>query len=139
MVINLVQTTQTLIKEFLDTKNVFAVIGASNNTEKYGHKIYFDLKHAGYTVYPVNPHSPDISGDQCYPNLQKLPVLPDVVDLVVPPKVTEATVKECQTLGIKKIWMQPGSESDEAISFCHENNMKVLHDVCVMMERRKKR
>jgi predicted CoA-binding protein len=60
-----------------------------------------------------------------------------VVDIVVPPKITESIVKECKNLGVDKVWMQPGSESEFAISFCRENSIKVLYGVCVMLERRK--
>jgi len=35
------------------------------------------------------------------------------------------------------VWMQPGSESETAINFCKENNMNVIHGVCVMIERKK--
>ena len=128
---------QDIINEFLDKRNVFAVIGVSNNKEKYGNKVYFDLKHAGYTVFPVNPNSSSILGERCYPSLKSLPVLPDVVDIVVPPKITDETVKECKELGIGKVWMQPGSESEDAIRFCRETGIKVLYSVCVMLERRK--
>jgi predicted CoA-binding protein len=125
---------QELINEFLNKKNIFAVIGVSKEPEKYGNKIFFDLKNAGYSVYPVNPNASKISGNKCYPSLRDLPILPDVVDIVVPPKVTEKTVKVCKDLEIDKIWMQPGSESDSAISFCRKNNIKVLFGVCVMLE-----
>ena len=128
---------QEIINEFLDKRNVFAVVGVSKDSKKYGNKVYFDLKRAGYTVYPVNPNTNKVSGDKCYPRLRNLPTLPDVVDIVVPPKTTEETVKECKKLGIGKVWMQPGSESKQAIRFCRENNIKVLHGVCVMLERRK--
>jgi len=127
---------QKLIVEFLDRKNVFAVVGASRNPEKYGHQVYKDLRNAGYRVYPVNPNTNEILGDRCYPSLQALPVKPDVVDLVVPPKITEQVVKTCKKLGIKKVWMQPGSEAETAISFCRENGIDIVHGVCVMVERR---
>jgi len=130
---------QDLINEFLDKKNVFAVVGVSKKSEKYGNKVYFDLKCAGYTIYPVNPNAIKISGNRCYPNLRDLPLLPDVVDIVVPPKITEEIVKECKDLGINKVWMQPGSESEDAIGFCRENGIKVLYGICVMLERRKDR
>jgi len=128
---------QKLIVEFLDKKNVFAVVGASRNPKKYGHQVYKDLRNAGYRVYPVNPNANEVLGDKCYPSLEALPVKPDVADLVVPPKVTEQVVKTCKRLGIKKVWMQPGSESETAINFCKENNMNVIHGVCVMIERKK--
>lgn len=66
-----------------------------------------------------------------------MPEKPDVVNLVVPPKVTNKIVKTCKELGIKKVWMQPGSESEEAIKFCHENGIEAVYGVCIMIERRK--
>ncbi|MCD6445834.1 CoA-binding protein [Candidatus Bathyarchaeota archaeon] len=126
---------EKLILEFLNKKNVFAVIGASRDPKKYGHQVYKDLRKAGYKVYPVNPNANEILGDKCYPSLESLPEKPDVVDIVVPPKITEQIVKTCKKLGIRKIWMQPGSESEAAIRFCEENGMDVVHGVCVMVER----
>jgi predicted CoA-binding protein len=125
-----------LIQEFLRKENVFAVIGVSQNPEKYGHQVYKDLKEAGYAVYPVNPHIDEVLGDHCYHSLSDLPEKPDVVDTVVPPAVTEKIVAKCKALGIDKVWMQPGSESEQAIEFCEKNGIKVVHDVCVMVKRR---
>lgn len=127
---------ENLIKEFLNKNNVIAIVGASRNPEKYGYKVYKDLKEAGYKVYPVNPNASEILGDKCYPNLESLPVKPDVVNIVVPPNITEKIVKECKKLSIKKVWMQPGSESEEAINFCNENGIDVVYGVCIMIERR---
>jgi hypothetical protein len=125
-----------LINKFLEKTNIFAVVGASRDPEKYGHQVYKDLKGAGYKVYPVNPNAKEILGDKCYPDLKDLPTKPDVVNIVVPPKVTEKTVKTCKILGITKVWMQPGSESENAIEFCHENDIDVMYGICVMVERR---
>jgi len=127
--------SEELIKGFLEKKNVFAVVGASRDPNKYGYQVYKDLKNAGYEVYPVNPNAEEISGDKCYPSLESLPVKPDVVDVVIPPKVTEHTVEICKKLGITKVWMQPGSESERAIEFCEKNNIDVVYGVCVMIER----
>ena len=127
---------ERLIKEFLDKKNIFAVVGASRDPKKYGYQVYKDLKTAGYKVYAVNPNADKILGDRCYPNLKDLPMKPDIVDVVVLPKVTEKIVETCRELGVKKVWMQPGSESETAINFCEKNRMDVVHGVCVMIERR---
>ena len=128
---------EELIKKFLDKSNTFAVVGASRDSKKYGYQVYVDLKKAGYEVYPVNPNTNKILGDRCYPSLRDLPTKPDVVDVVVPPKVTEEIVKTCKKLGITKVWMQPGSESETAIEFCNENGIDVVYGVCVMIERRR--
>jgi len=127
-----------LIKEILDKGGVIAVVGASRSPDKYGYRVYKDLKEAGYKAYPVNPSAEEILGDKCYPTLDSLPAKPDAVDLVVPPKVTEEIVRTCKKLGITKVWMQPGSESDEAIQFCEGNGIEVVHGRCIMIERKKR-
>lgn len=106
-----------LIKTFLNKKNMFVVVGASRDPQKYGYQVYEDLKNGGYRVYPVNPNAEEILGDKCYPSLENLPAKPDVVDVVVPPKITKQVIKNCKKLGITKVWMQPGSESETAIQF----------------------
>lgn len=126
---------QERIKAFLDKENTFAVVGASRDPQKFGYQVFQDLKNAGYNVYPVNPNVSEILGFKCYPNLQDLPGNPNVVDVVVPPKATEQIVETCKKLGIIKVWMQPGSESDTAIKFCEENGIDVVYGVCVMIER----
>jgi len=123
---------EELIKEFMAQKS-FAVIGATDNPEKYGNKIFKNLTRRGYEVYPVNPNLKEIEGIKCYPSLADIPVKVDVVDFVVPPPVTEATLKECKKLGLDHIWLQPGSESDAAIAFCQDNNLKVVYGTCVMI------
>ena len=123
---------QELIKEFMSQKR-FAVVGATNNTEKYGNQIFKNLKKRGYEVYPVNPNMKEIEGTKCYATISEVPAKIDVVDFVVPPSATETVLKECLELGLNRIWLQPGSESEAAITFCHENNLKVVHGVCVML------
>jgi len=125
-----------LITDFLRKQNIFAVIGVSRNPAKYGHQVYKDLKEAGYVVYAVNTNIDEVLGDRCYHSLSELPKMSDVVDTVVPPAVTEEIVEECKELGIARVWMQPGSESEKALNFCVENNIKVVHDMCVMIKRR---
>jgi predicted CoA-binding protein len=128
-----------LIKGFLRKQNIFAVVGVSQNPAKYRHPVYKDLKEGGYIVYAVNPNIDEVSGDQCYHSLSELPEKTEVVDIVVPPKVTEKIVEECRELGIERVWMQPGSESEHAINFCTRNSIKVVRDICVMVKRRKKK
>ena len=123
---------QELIQEFMKQKK-FAVVGATDNPQKYGNQIVKNLKSRGYEVYPVNPRLKELEGFRCYSTLADVPVKVDVVDFVVPPKSTEAILKQCKEMGLSRIWLQPGSESEQAIAFCHENNLKVVHSVCVML------
>jgi len=123
---------EELVKEFMGQKR-FAVVGATNNPEKYGNRIVKNLTTRGYEVYPVNPKLKEIEGIRCYPSLGEIPVRVDVVDFVVPPKATEQILKECRELGLDRIWLQPGSESESAIAYCEENKLRVVHSMCVML------
>lgn len=121
-----------LISEFMAQRR-FAVIGATDNPKKYGNRIVKNLRDRGYEVYPVNPRLPMVEGLKCYPSIVDIAVKVDVVDFVVPPSSTEAILKLCLVLGLERIWLQPGSESEQGIAFCREHNLKVVYDVCVML------
>lgn len=123
---------EELIKEFMDQKR-FAVVGATDNPEKYGNRVVKNLRDRGYEVYPVNPKLEEVEGLKCYASIAEIPVSVDVVDFVVPPNATEGILKQCKDLGLDRIWLQPGSESEPAIVFCQDNNLKVVHSVCVML------
>lgn len=128
---------EKVILRFLDKQNVYAVVGVSREPEKFGHQVFKDLRNAGYKVYCINPKANEVLGDKCYPSLEALPIKPDVVNIVVPPKITENIVKVCKKLNIRKVWMQPGSESQAAVKYCEENGIEVIHGMCVMIERKR--
>jgi len=126
---------EKLISDFI-ARRVWAVVGASQDPAKYGNRIYRSLLASGYQVYPVNPKGGEINGAQVYPSLAALPQPPEVVDLVVPPAVTEQVVQEVKNLGLTRVWMQPGSESETAIAYCRQHGIQVVHDACAMALRR---
>jgi predicted CoA-binding protein len=119
-------------------KRVWAVVGASNNQEKYGYRIYKTLDRYGYTVYPVNPREKTIEGRQCYSSLAELPVRPDVADLVVPPAVASAVVKECAQLGIDKVWFQPGVDDENVLNTTRQLGLNYVNKTCAMVESSKR-
>ncbi len=121
-----------LIEEDMLDKKVWAVIGASENREKYGYKIYKTLKKQGYTVYPVNPNYETIEGDKCYPDLSSLPEKPEVLDMVVTPKRGMDVLKEADKLGIKNIWLQPGTYNDELMELISEKGLNAVK-ACVLI------
>ena len=121
--------------EFLSKDNLFAVVGVSHDTGKYGNRVYRDLLGAGYDVCPIHPDGGEIDGRTRYADLAALPRRPDVVVCVVLPKATEKVVAQCAALGIGKVWMQPGAESAEAIALCEQSGIDCVHDQCVMILR----
>lgn len=113
-----------------------AVVGATRNRDKYGYKVLVDLRQGGYRVYGVNPNYREIEGIECFPDIQSLPELPDLLVFVVPPEITEKALAEAARAGVKRIWMQPGSESPRAVAFCREKGIQAVHDACIMIHRR---
>jgi predicted CoA-binding protein len=124
-----------LISDFVNRK-IWAVVGASQDRSKFGNRVFRALRAAGYDVYPINPKGGEVEGARVYPSLADLPLIPEVVDLVVPPAVSEKVVKEAHALGVTRIWMQPGAESEAAIAYCTENGLQVVHDACAMVHAR---
>ena len=124
-----------LVEDFINQR-LWAVVGASTDYTKYGNRIFRDLREAGYTVYGVNPRGGEIEGQELYPSLSDLPEKPAVVDTVVPLAITEEIVRQCAELGLTRVWMQPGSESQAAIQFCQEHGIRVVHHACAMVRKR---
>lgn len=125
-------TSQAAVNRFLESKNI-AVVGVSRKSSKFGNVIYKELKKKGYNLYGVNPNLEIIDGDKCYKNLKELEGKVDGVINVVSKTETESVVKEASEIGVKNIWMQQGSESEEAIKFCRENGINEVHKECILM------
>ena len=113
-----------------------AVVGASDNEQKYGYVIYRDLKRKGYRVFPVNPYRDTVDGDQAYATVADLPVTPDIIDLVVPSDVGVKVVRQALDIGYDRIWVQPGAESPELLRVLQEADADCIANACIMVRSR---
>ncbi len=125
-----------MYEDILAKKN-WAVAGASEDSLKFGHKIYKKLKEKGYNAYPLNPGVQEVLGDKCYAKLADIPVKPDVVNVVVPPKAAIEVAKQAAEAGIEYIWFQPGANKPEVVEEAKKLGLKVIADACVLVELRK--
>jgi predicted CoA-binding protein len=113
----------------------FAVAGASDDPEKYGHTCFAALIRRGYDVVPLNPKSPTILGRTAYPNLAALPEPVESLVVVTSPAVTEKVVAEALHAGVKHIWMQSGAESAAAIAAAEKAGVNVIAGgPCLLVE-----
>jgi hypothetical protein len=110
-----------------------AVIGVSANVAKFGFRIFRDLVAAGGEIYGIHPAGGTALGRKLYRNLAEIKDKPELVITVAPPEVTEKTVEDCICLGIKAIWMQPGSESQAAIDKARAAGIAVTANACYMI------
>ena len=129
---------ENLVKDFLKQKR-FAVAGSFRNESKYAYKIVKTLIKKGYEVYPVNPRVNSVEGIKCYKSVNDIPYRIDVVNVVTPPLITEKIIRECNEKAIKRVWLQPGTESEVSIRFCRDNDISVIYGLCVMTEEIDKR
>lgn len=117
--------------ELLLSSKKVAVIGVTPNEEKYGFKIYRCLKEHHFETFGISPLYDNILGDKIYKNLSQLPVKPDLVVFVVSPKYGYDYVKECLSLNISPIWLQPGTYDEPFIQYLENHHMTYIQD-CVL-------
>ena len=123
---------KSVIDNFLCQQKI-AIVGVSRNSKKFGNVVYKDLKKKGYRVFPINPNAPEIEGDRCFPAVEALPEKVDGIVLVTPPEQTEKVLENAEKVGIKRVWLQQGAESEKAIQFCEEKNIDCVSGECIMM------
>jgi len=114
-------------------RKIWAVIGATPDTEKFGYKIYKKLKEHGYTVYGINPKYESLDGDKLYASLKNLPEKPECIDMVVNPKVTMNTLEEIENLGIEYVWFQPGTFNEDVINTAESKGLNIVYNDCVLV------
>ncbi len=123
-----------MMNNFTNKTHTYAIVGASNNPEKYGYKVTKHLKESGHNVIPINPKEQKIQGIKACKTLNDCNTKIDTVIFIVPPAVTEQVLKDMPKQ-IKKVWMQPGSESENAINYCKDNNIECTHNACLMLKK----
>lgn len=119
------------VQEFLAEKRI-AVVGVSR-TRGFGNLAWRELRRQGYEVFPVNAGADEVEGQRCWRRLADVPGPPRAVLAVVPPAETEKLVGECARLGVTRLWMQQGAESEAAIRAAEAAGMSVVHHACVLM------
>lgn len=115
----------TQIDEFLDG-GPHAVVGASRDRNKYGNKVLRSYLQNDLPVFPVNPSAEEIEGRKAFADLSSLPETVHGVSVITQPHVTETIVEEAGRLGIRHIWMQPGSERETAVARAESLGMNVI-------------
>ena len=125
-------TSRKLVEDFVSQNNI-AVVGVSRHKSKFGNYIYRELKKKDYRVFPVNPNLDFADGDKCYPDLSSVPEKLDGVIINVSPPEAVNVIKDANTVGIKRVWLQQGSQSDEAVKLCQRNNIDCVSNECIIM------
>jgi uncharacterized protein len=124
--------TKQQIAEFLAVKTI-AVAGVSRNEKKFGATAYKELKERGYRILPVNPNTPELYGETCYPSVGALPAEVTSLLIVTPKTQTLGVLKEAVGKGIRNIWIQQMSENAETIEYVKTLERKPVIKQCILM------
>jgi acetyl coenzyme A synthetase (ADP forming)-like protein len=82
-----------------------AVIGASGNPEKIGHRIVENIVRSGYGggVFPINPRGGEILGLKAYADLSDVEEEIDVAVIAIPARAVLSAVEACGAKGVKHL------------------------------------
>ena len=95
---------------------VVAVIGASNNRNKFGNKAVRAFQLEGYVVVPIHPRDAEIEGLTAYRSVLDVAGPIDMATFYVPPEIGEIVIEDVARKGIPEVWLNPGAESDALIA-----------------------
>lgn len=124
--------SRTTINLFLGSKTL-AISGVSRNHQKFGNMVFRILKEKGYQLFPINPNADAIDGTTCYHSVKDIPSDITTLLIVNHKKDTAGVLKEAIEKGFRHIWIQRGSESDEALQLAQENNINLVSKACFLM------
>ena len=122
-----------MIDSLKDKNNLIALVGASNDKNKYGNKILLDLLSKNYNVVPINQKEDTIAGLKAYTKVQDLPSRPSIINFVVPPEIGLDITKELVEEGYDNFWYQPGAESEDLTNLLTQKNKDFIDEKCIMV------
>jgi predicted CoA-binding protein len=130
-------TMKEAVSAFLANKRI-AVTGVSRKPKDHGSNTVFKrLRDRGYEVFAVNPNAEEVEGARSYHDLKSIPGGVDAVVIATAASRAEGTMRDCDELGIKQVWMHrgpgAGSVSDAATAYGREHGITVIDGGCPLM------
>ena len=129
------------IKELLKNTKIIAVLGIKTEAQSFQPAFYVPqyMSNAGFEIIPVPvyyPEATEILGKKVYRNLVDFPGEIDLVNVFrrspdVPKHLEDILAKKP-----KAVWLQSGIRHDEVARHLAENGIKVVQDLCLMVEHR---
>jgi len=82
-----------------------ALIGASRDPNKVGHRTLRNIIEGGYggEIYPINPEATELLGRPCYAKIGDAPAPVDLAIICVPARIVPLVAEECGRKGVRSI------------------------------------
>jgi len=126
------KASKAQIDQFLREKHI-AVVGISQSQQKFGNTIFKTLLSAGYKLYPVHKELRSFKGVPSYDNIAQLPGEVKAIVICTQPESAGNLIRQAGENGIRHIWLQQGSQNDEAIVAAQKEGIKIIHRECILM------
>jgi predicted CoA-binding protein len=124
--------SRSTVEGFLSEKK-FAVVGASRSGGKIGNAVLTDLGPKGYTLYPIHPEADSVGDVKCYRSYADLPEPVNAAFIAVARDKSAAAVRQAHEAGVRRVWIQQGADSPEAVAYCTEHGLEAVTHECIFM------
>lgn len=121
-----------LLDKLLEPASI-AVIGASARDGSPGYKLTQNLLHGSYkgSLYLVNPRYDSILEQTCYKSVKRLPEVPDLAILIIPPRLLRRTLTQCARVGIRVAVVMSGTSGSVALNrYAQRLGMRLMGPWC---------
>jgi predicted CoA-binding protein len=131
--------TDAEIRELLADTRTIAVVGIKMESYQPAFYVPQYMQNAGFEIIPVPvyyPEATEILGEKVY---RKLTDVPQAIDLVNVFRRSNDVAKHAEDILAKKpkaVWMQSGIRNDEVAETLAKAGIKVVQDLCLMVEHR---
>ena len=115
-----------------DNTKTIAVVGLSDNKERYSYQGAEYLLNKGFKIIPVNPNIKTVFGLKSYPSLLDIKEPIDVVDIFRRSEFVAPIVVAAIKIGAKTIWMQEGVSDEVAAQTARSAGITVVMNMCMM-------
>ena len=134
-------TTDDAIRSMLEQTRTIAVLGIKPETHS-GQPAFYVSKYmadAGYEIIPVPVYYPEVTeilGKPVYRDLTKVPVEIDLLNVFRRSEDIPKHTEEILAKKPKAVWFQLGIRNDEVAQKLAAAGIKVVQDLCLMVEHR---
>lgn len=134
-------TTDSQISELLHETKRIAVLGIKPESHSSQPAFYVPryMQQAGFEIIPVPVYYPDVTeimGEKVYRDLRVVPGEIDMVNVFRRDADVMRHVEEIIQTGPKSVWMQLGIRNDVAAEAFAREGIKVVQNLCLMVEHR---
>ncbi len=110
-----------------------AIIGASNNRQKFGNKAVRAYKDENWKVFPVNKKEQEIEGLPVYKSISGIGEPIDRVSIYLPPEIGIRVLDEVEAVQPGEVLFNPGTESEEIRTRAGELKLQ-FREVCSIVD-----